>query len=89
MVLLTMPAMDGSLALYMRAVTAPILRPHRPRVDTLPESRRYLTATWAYSRGVCAVHKNMPCLTAHTRLLGTGVLGCWYVRRSSGKSSNR
>jgi hypothetical protein len=36
----TNPAIEGSLSEYMSAVTAPILRPQRPIVDTLFEFRR-------------------------------------------------
>lgn len=42
---LTTPAMEGSRWLYNSAVTAPMERPHKPSVDTVPVERRYSTAT--------------------------------------------
>lgn len=36
----TSPAIDGSRSAYMRAVTAPILLPHRPIVDTFFVDRK-------------------------------------------------
>ena len=50
----TIPAMDGSLSAWLIAVAAPILLPHRPRVDTrLPQERRWSTAAATSSLSKC------------------------------------